>query len=389
MTSRLITGIGELVTNDPGLGEGPLGLIKDAAIILEDDRVAWVGVIELAPACDEEVDVKGAAVVPGFVDSHSHLVFAGDRTSEFESRMMGRPYAAGGIMSTVRATRAVSEDALLARACDLAAEMVAQGTTTVEIKSGYGLTVADEAKQVRIASRLSDEVTFLGAHVVPPEFRTNPDGYVDLVVGEMLSACAPHCRWIDVFCEEGAFDVDQARRILVAGRDAGLGMRLHAAQLGAGPGVQMGVELGVTAIDHCTFLTDDDVTSMADAGTIATLLPGAEFSTAQPYPSGRRLLDAGVRVALACDTNPGSSFTSSMPFCMAIAVREMGLTPGEALWSATAGGAAALGRSDIGGLAPGQRADLVVLRAPSYLHFSYRPGVPLVGQVYRAGQPVG
>jgi imidazolonepropionase len=282
----------------------------------------------------------------------------------------------------VRLTRAAGDDELLANAWRLIAEARAQGTTTLEIKSGYGLSVEDESRAVRLAATLTDEVTFLGAHVVPAEFADARDEYVDLVCGEMLEACAPHARWIDVFCDEGAFTVDETRRILTAGAAAGLGLRLHAAQLGPNPeAIALGVSLGAASIDHCTYLTDADVEALAGSSTVATLLPGVEFSTRHPYPDAHRLLDAGVTVALACDCNPGSSYTTSMPFCIALAVRDMGLTPYEALRAATAGGAAALRRTDIGSLVPGAQGDLVVLDAPTYTHLAYRPGVPLVHRV--------
>ncbi len=315
------------------------------------------------------------------MDSHSHLVFAGDRGQEFAARMAGERYAAGGIRTTVAATRAATDEQLTATVARHVTEMRRQGTTSVEIKSGYGLTVLDEARGLAVARQFTEDTTFLGAHVVPPEYADDPAGYVALVTGPMLDAAAPHARWIDVFCETGAFDADQARAILLAGRERDLGGRLHANQLGPGPGVRLACELGLVAVDHCTYLADDDVSALRDSGTIATLLPGVEFSTRSPYPDARALVDAGVRVALASDCNPGSCYTSSMPLCVALAVREMRMTPAEALWSATAGGALALGRDDVGRLAVGSRADYVVLDAPSYLHLAYRPGVPLVAEV--------
>ena len=393
MTTTVITGIGELVTNDPVRAQhgGLLGLLSDAAVVIEGSRIAWVGPAVEAPAADVQVDAGGRAVIPGFVDSHSHLVFAGDRSAEFEARMTGEPYTAGGIRATVARTRAASDEQLTSHVARLVTEMRAQGTTTVEIKSGYGLSVHDEARSLAVARQFTDETTFLGAHVVPEEFRgdtTSVEDYVDLVTGPMLAAAAPHARWIDVFCEEGAFDADQARAILAAGTDSGLRGRLHANQLTYGEGVRLACELGLVAVDHCTNLSDLDVESLRDSGTIATLLPGVEFSTRQPYPDARRLLDAGVRVALASDCNPGSSFTSSMALCIALAVREMRMSPAEALHAATAMGAAALDRDDVGVLAPGRAADLVVLDAPSYVHLAYRPGVPLVSGVWQAGRPV-
>lgn len=377
--NTVITNIGELTTNTDA------GTLHDAAVLIEDGRVAWVGQAIDAAGAAEVVDAAGRAMIPGFVDSHSHLVFAGDRTSEFEARMAGQKYAAGGIRSTVAATRAATDDELRTRLRGFMDEMLAQGTTTVEIKSGYGLTVADEERLVRLAAEVTAEVTFLGAHVVPAEYAERPDEYVDLVTGPMLDACAPYARWIDVFCETGAFTVDQSRRVLEAGIARGLAPRVHASQLGPGGGVRLAVELGAASIDHGTYLTDDDVAALAASDTVLTLLPGVEFSTRQPYPDARRLIDAGVTVALACDANPGSSFTSSMPFCIAIAVRDMGMTPAEALWSATAGGARALRRDDVGVIATGARADLVLLDAPSHVHLSYRPGVPLVTRVWKDG----
>ncbi|WP_460802562.1 imidazolonepropionase [Microbacterium sp. GXF6406] len=377
--STLITGIGELSTCTDA------GILHDAAVLIEDGRIAWVGPSADASPVPTVIDAAGRALIPGFVDSHSHLVFAGDRAAEFEARMAGERYAAGGIRSTVAATRAAPDAALRERLAGFIAEMRSQGTTTVEIKSGYGLDVDTERRLVRLAAEVTDEVTFLGAHVVPTEFADAPDAYVDLVIGPMLDACAADARWIDVFCEEGAFTVEQSRRVLEAGIARGLMPRIHAGQLGPGEGVRLAVELGAASVDHGTYLSDADVAALAASDTVLTLLPGVEFSTRQPYPDARRLIDSGVTVAIACDTNPGSSFTSSMPFCIALAVREMGMTPAEALRAATAGGARALRRDDIGVIAVGARADLVLLDAPSHVHLSYRPGVPLVHSVWKDG----
>ncbi|NEC51807.1 imidazolonepropionase [Actinospica acidiphila] len=386
MSATVITNIATLVTNDPSLRDtDPLGLVRDAAVVIEGDRVVWTGESSKAPATDNRVDAGGRAVLPGFVDSHSHLVFAGDRTEEFNARMSGRPYSAGGIRTTVAATRAADDAELEANLTRYLAEALRQGTTTSETKSGYGLTVEDEARALRLAARHTDEVTYLGAHIVAPEFADDPAGYVALVTGDMLNACAPHARWIDVFCEKGAFDGDQARAILTAGKAKGLHPRIHANQLSYGPGVQLAVELDAASADHCTHLTDADVDALANSSTVATLLPGAEFSTRAAWPDARRLLDAGATVALSTDCNPGSSFTSSVPFCVALAVRDMGMTPDEAVWAATAGGAAALRRTDVGRLVPGAYADLVLLDAPSHVHLAYRPGVPLVTGVWRRG----
>jgi imidazolonepropionase len=391
VVSVLITNIGELVTNAPKdavsvASPGPYSAVRDAALIMADGKVAWTGPASQAPEADEAVDAGSRTVLPGFVDSHAHLVFAGERGAEFAARMAGQPYTAGGIRSTVAATRAASDDQLRANLARLAAEMLAQGTTTFECKSGYGLTVADEARSVALAAEVTPEVTYLGAHVPAPEFADDVAGYVDLVCGDMLAACAPRARWVDVFCERGAFGADEARAVLAAGEAAGLTARVHAGQLGPGPGVQVAVEAGAASADHCTFLTDADVDALASSGgTVATLLPGVEFSTRSPYPDARRLLAAGVTVAIASDCNPGSCFTSSMPLCVALAVREMRMTTEEAVWAATAGGAHALRRTDIGHLGIGARADLVLLDAPSHAYLAYRPGVPLIAGVWQAG----
>ncbi|MFF5988045.1 imidazolonepropionase [Prauserella flavalba] len=387
MTTVLHTGIGELVTNDPAQGDGSrLGVLTDAALVVEDGSVVWVGERRAAPAADERRDLGGSAVVPGFVDSHAHLVFAGDRAEEFAARMSGQPYAAGGIATTVAATRQAGDATLAHGLARLAREMRRGGITTFECKSGYGLSVEHEARSLAVAAKLTPETTFLGAHVVPPEYRGRREEYVELVTGPMLAACAPLARWVDVFCDRGAFDVDEARTVLEAGMAAGLVPRLHAGQLEPGPGIRLAVELGAASVDHCTYTTDADVEALAAGTTVATLLPGVEFSTRSPWPDARRLLDAGVTVALATDCNPGTSYTSSMAFCIALAVRDMGFTPAEALWSATAGGAAALRRTDVGRLTPGHRADFAVLDAPSYLHLAYRPGVPLVSEVVTGTQ---
>ena len=387
--SVLITNISELVTNQPdGQAGAGYAAVADAALVIEQGRVAWTGPASRAPAADEAVDAAGRAVLPGFIDSHAHLVFAGERSAEFAARMAGQPYRAGGIRSTVAATRAATGEQLRANVGRLTAEMLAQGTTTFECKSGYGLTVQDEARGVAIAAEFTPEVTYLGAHVVPPEFEADPAGYIKLVCGPMLDACAPVARWVDVFCERGAFGRDEAAAVLSAGAAAGLDARVHANQLGPGPGVQLAVQAGAASADHCTYLDDADVDALASSPTVATLLPGVEFSTRQPYPDARRLIDAGAVVALATDCNPGSCFTSSMPLCIALAVREMRMTTQEAVWAATAGGARALRRADVGHLGVGASADFIILNAPSHTYLAYRPGVPLVGAVWKAGAPV-
>jgi imidazolonepropionase len=385
VSTLVVDRIGLLVTNDPELGDGPLGLVRDAAVVVEGDRVLAVERAGRA-AADERLDAAGRCVVPGFVDSHTHLVFAGDRSDEFAARMAGTPYAAGGIRVTTDATRAATDAQLAALAARRRDEALRAGVTHVEVKSGYGLDVATEERLCRLAGGLTDDVTFLGAHAVPAEFDGRADAYVDLVATDMLAACAPHTRWIDVFCERGAFDAEQARAVLTAGREAGLGLRVHANQLGPGPGVQLAVELRAASADHCTHLSAADVEALAGSDTVATFLPATDFSTRQPYPDARRVIDAGATVALATNCNPGSSYTTSMAFCIALAVRDLRMTIDEALQAATLGGARALNRPDLGRLSPGAHADAAVLDAPSHTHLVYRPGVPLVCAVVRAGR---
>jgi imidazolonepropionase len=386
-TSTVIMNIGLLLTNDLSWETGPTGRLNDAWVVIVDGRIEAVGVAD-PPAADRSIDAAGRCVLPGFVDSHSHLVFAGNRADEFANRMAGLPYAAGGIRTTVTATRAASDVHLLARATALRDEARRAGSTTIEIKSGYGLNVTDEARTLAVARQLSAETTFLGAHVVPPEFDGRTDDYVSLVCNDMLAACAPHARWIDAFCEQGAFDADQCRSVLEAGRATGLGLKLHANQLGFGPGVQLAVELDCASADHCTYLSDADIDALAGGRTVATFLPATDFSTRQPYPDARRLLDAGGIAALAANCNPGSSFTTSMGFCIALAVRDMHMTIDEALWAATAGGAAALRRNDIGRILPGSHADLIILSSSEPIDFVYRPGVPLIAATIVDGEPV-
>ncbi len=378
MSTLAIDNIGLLVTNDPQLGE-----LRNAALVLDGDRVVAVERAGRVTA-DEHIDAAGRCVIPGFVDSHTHLVFAGERGEEFAARMAGAPYAAGGIGATVAATRATSTEQLHALAAARRREALRAGITHVEIKSGYGLDIETERRSCEIAAAFTDDITFLGAHVIPEG--VDADTYVALVCGEMLAACAPLARWIDVFCERGAFDADQSRAVLEAGRAAGLGLRIHANQLGHGPGVLLGVELGAASADHCTYLSDADLEALAGSRTVATFLPATDFSTRQPYPDARRAIDAGVSVALATNCNPGSSYTTSMAFCIALAVRDMRMTAAEALRAATLGGARALRRKDIGHLSPGARADAVLLDAPSYAHLVYRPGVPLVAVTIAGGR---
>lgn len=383
--STVITGIGELTTNDP-----EHDALRDAALVLDGDRVAWAGPATSAPPADEQVDVAGRAVLPGWVDSHTHLVFAGDRTAEFEARMAGEPYAAGGISVTTEASRAASDAQLAENLRRHVDEAVAQGTTCVETKTGYGLTVTDEARMARVAGDVADDVTFLGAHLVPPG--SQAESYVDLVCGEMLDAAAAHVGWADVFCEQGAFDEQQSERVLRSAARYGLGTRVHGNQLGHGPGVALAVRTGAASVDHCTYLSESDVDALAGSDTVATLLPACDLSTKHPLAPARRLLDAGAVVALASNANPGSSYTTSMAFCVATAVLQMGMTVREAVWAATAGGARALrrhtGEGSVGTLRVGARADVQVLDAPSITHLAYRPGVPLTTSVWRCGRRV-
>ncbi len=387
MTALVVDDIGLLVTNAPQLGDGKLGIVRDAALVIEDGEV--VAVERAGADGDERIDAGGRCVIPGFVDSHTHLVFAGDRADEFAARMSGKPYEAGGIRVTTEATRRATNEELRELTARRRAEAMRAGITHLEIKSGYGLDTPHEARLCEIAATFTDDATFLGAHVVPPEYEGRADDYVELVCGEMLAACAPHARWIDVFCERGAFDADQSRRVLEAGRDAGLGMRVHGNQLGPGPGARLAVDLGAASVDHCTYLDDADIEALAGSGTVATFLPATDFSTRQPYPDARRAIDAGVSVAIATNTNPGSSNTTSMSFCIALAVRDLRMTVEEAVSAATLGGARALRRDDVGRLAPGARADVAILEAASYADLVYRPGVPLVAATISAGELSG
>ena len=398
--STLITNIAELMTQDL-----EQRVLKDAAVVIDGERIAWIGAAGSAPAADDAVDAGGRAVLPGWVDSHTHLVFAGDRTAEFEARMAGESYSAGGIAVTMDATRRTSDFDLTRLAMGRVAEAVSQGTTYVETKTGYGLDVEHEARSARIASTIADEVTYLGAHLVPAG--SDADAYTEEVCGPMLDAVRPYASWADVFCEEGAFSEAQSRRVLQACRDAGLGLRVHGNQLGEGPGVRLAVEFGAASVDHVNYLSDGDVAALAGTwsgwdpaagtgtrGTVATCLPACDLSTRQPLAPGRRLLDAGVQLSLASNCNPGTSNTSSMAFCVATAVLQMRLSVHEAVRAATYGGALALhrdtgndadGERAEGSLAIGHRADLHMLNAPSATHLAYRPGMPLTYAVWRAG----
>ena len=388
MSQTLIKNIGLLVTNNSEVDGTTLGLIENAAILIESGKVKWVGASESSPSAEKSIDASGKCVIPGFVDSHNHLIFAGDRSKEFAARMAGQKYEAGGIAYTVELTRKASDGDLLSNAGRLQHEALHSGTTTIEIKSGYGLTVKDEVRSLSIAKQLTDETTFLGAHVVPSEYKGKADDYVDLVCGQMLTEAKPYAKWIDVFCDRGAFTTEQARKILMAGIAAGLQPRLHANQLEQGDGIALGVELDAASVDHVSHFNQSDIEKLARSKTVATLLPGAEFSTRSTFPDARKLIDAGVTVALAADCNPGSSYTTNMPLMIALAVREMFMTPEQAVWSATKGGAQALRRSDVGHLDVGATADFVILKESSYIHLAYRPGVNLIDEVWQHGAKI-
>ena len=421
--STLLTDISELWTLDPALDDparpGEVTgdqVLRDAALVIEDGRIAWTGPASEAPPADAAEDLGGRAVLPGWVDSHSHLVFDGDRAAEFEARMAGQSYSAGGIGVTTDATRSASDERLRTLVRGRIAEAVAGGTTCLETKTGYGLTIADELRAAELASSLVtagelDEATFLGAHLVPGEYdgrdgRPGAEEYVELVSGEMLAAVAPHVRWIDVFCEEGAFDPAQSARVLRAGAAAGLGLRVHGNQLGRSGGVALAAELGAASVDHVNHLGPADVDALAatasrptapgdgpgrlavGAGpTVATALPACDLSTRAPLAPARQLLDAGAMLAIASNCNPGTSYTSAMTFCVTTAVLQMHLSLAEALRAATRGGALALRRTDVGHLGVGARADLHVLDAPAAIHLAYRPGMPLTHRVWRHGIP--
>lgn len=384
MTSELVTNIGELTLNDDAAGSPRR---HDAALVIEAGRIAWVGAAAEAPAADSRVDAAGRAVLPGWVDSHTHLIFAGNRSAEFEARMAGGRYAAGGIAATVESTRAASEEQLVTNALALRSEAALQGTTFLETKTGYGLDLEAELVSARAAAAVADRVSFLGAHVVPAD-RDRRD-YLDLVTGDMLCAVAPFVQFVDVFCERGAFDVEESREVLLAGRALGLGLRVHGNQLGFSGGVALAVELGAASVDHCNYLSGDDILSLASSSTVATLLPACDLSTREPFGPARELLDAGATVALASNCNPGSSYTTSIPFCVATAVLQMQLTVAEAVWAATRGGARALGVDGtpdaIGAIQVGGLASIQLLDAPSVSHLAYRPGVPLTAAVWRDG----
>ncbi|OFN34734.1 imidazolonepropionase [Corynebacterium sp. HMSC072A04] len=391
--STLFTGISELRTVSEA------GMLADAALIANTDgTIAWIGPASEAPAADEKVDLGGRAVLPGWVDSHTHMIFDGDRSAEFEARMAGESYQAGGIAVTMDATRSAGEERLEKLLVERIAAARRGGTTTLETKTGYGLNTESEVEAARVAARHVDDVTFLGAHLVSPG--AEAETYLDEVVGPMLDGVAEHVQWIDVFCERGAFDEKQSRRVLEAGKARGLGVRVHGNQLGEGPGVALAVELGAASVDHVNYLSDADVEALASSDTVATLLPACDLSTREPLAPGRKLIDAGATVAIASNLNPGTSYTSAMNFCITTAVLQQHLTLDEAIAAGTLGGATALRRQDAGegkdakgrpakgSLVVGAAADLHVLDAPSAIHLAYRPGMPMTFKTFVGGREV-
>ncbi len=410
----VLTGASRLVTLDPAHldSRGALGVIERGALAARDGRIVWVGrEADLAAHVDlsgvalaSRFDAGSRAVLPGFVDSHTHFIFAGDRAEEFHQRHAGVSYEelarqGNGILSTVRATREASDDDLLALGRSRLRAFAAQGTTTVEGKTGYGLDIPTEARCLAAMHTLSQEPdlptvvpTFLGAHTVPPEFRGSAEGrerYVELVRKEMLPAFAGLARFCDVFCEETAFTVAEARRILERARALGYALKLHANQLGPSGGARLAAELGAVSADHLDFASDEELALLREAGVTATLLPGCSFTLSTPFPSVRRYLDAGLRIALATDFNPGTSYSESIQMMIALAVSAMGATLDEALTAATLGGASALAmRDEVGSLEAGKRCDAIVLRGADERELAYHFGVNLVAKTILAARPV-
>ncbi len=377
----LVSNIGSLTRS--GSKQGEVWTEKDAAFVFEESVITWVGPRSEAPEAEKQIDAQGMTCIPGFVDSHAHLVFAGTREQDFAGRMSGADYQPAGIHSTVSATRGATDDQLRQNVKKLVSELQRSGITEFEIKSGYGLTVEDELRSIQIASEFTSQVTFLGAHVVPKD--SSPEVYLQSVIEEMIPR-AKAAKWIDVFCDQGAFNLEQSREVLLAGMEHGLKPRLHGNQIANIGAVKLACEVDAASIDHCTYLDESDIKVLADSNTVATLLPGVEFSTNSPYPDAAKLIEAGVNVALATDCNPGTSFTSSMPFCIALAVREMNFTVEQALWAATRGGALALREESLGAIEVGKRADFVLLDSPNFIHLAYRPGVDLISKTFRAGE---
>ncbi len=389
-----------------------LGIIEDGAVAVQGDRIVLVGTTEDVLAevggAAKTIDASGKVVLPGFVDPHTHLVFAGDRASEFELRLQGAAYmeilaAGGGIMNTVRATRAASLADIIAQSRKRLDRMLTHGTTTAEAKTGYGLDTENELKMLE-AIRLLDEAhavdlipTFLGAHAIPAEYEGRTDEYVSVVVEEMMPAleargCLGHDPppFCDVFCEDGAFSVEQSRRILQQARKLGMGLKIHADEFKALGGTALAVELGATSADHLACTPDEEIRLLADSDTVGVLLPGTPFGLAEDhYAAARKMIDAGVAVALATDLNPGTCYCESMPFIMALACRYMGMTPAEAIVASIINAAHAIGLGhEVGSLEVGKKADVLILGTPDYRHLPYRFGSNLVQTVIKAGRVV-
>lgn len=382
--SLLLHGISELVTNDPAAGPGLLGIVSHAAVIIQDRRIAWVGPANQAPAADAATDVQGRAVLPGWVDSHTRLISGLPRTVELTDPS-GAPAPGAGIGATVEATRAAGDDELLAMASRHRRDMLAGGTTYAETTTGYGLTMRDEARLAAIAERAGfDEITFGGASPIPAEYEKDPDGYLDLVCGPMLDLTAPLVGWLEVSCDDG-LDTAQVRRVLAAGQRNGLGLRMYGNESGPGPAVLIAVDTGATAVIQCGHLTDSDITSLARSTTVAVLLPAADLAADLPPAPGRDLLGVGVSVALASGAGPHGSPTTSMNLVVGLGVSHAGLTAAQAVHAATAGGARALRRDDVGVITVGSRADLHVLDGDSHTDLVTHPGIPLTHSVYLQG----
>lgn len=402
----VLTGAGRLATLAAGEGrEGLLGVLRDGALAARKGRIVWVGpqqalaraVMALPNATT--VDAGGALVLPGFVDSHSHLVFAGHRANEFHERLRGVTYAellaqGRGILATVAATRAASEAALVKSAQARTARCLQHGTTTLEAKTGYGLNLEDELKCLRVMQQLRAGPprlvsTCLAAHAVPPEYRDDHAAYVRLVCETILPAARPLAEFCDVFCETGAFSVEESRIILTRAHTLGYQLKLHANQLGHSGGARLAAALGAVSADHLDYLTDDDLAGLRTAGVVATLLPGCSYTLRHAYPDGRRMLDAGLELALATDLNPGTSYTENMQFIIGLAVSFCGLTVEEALRAATIGGAWALRlENEVGSLVPGKRCDLTLWDAADERELGYHVGVNLVRRVVFEGRVV-
>lgn len=391
-----------------GTAQSNLGIWRDAAIAVAGERILAVGstldILALAGEHTRKIDARGKIVLPGFVDAHTHVVFAGDRAGEFEMRLKGASYvdiqkAGGGILSTVRATRAASLEELVEQSAARLDAMLAHGTTTAEVKTGYGLDLENELKLLAAIERLNEQhpmdlvPTFLGAHVVPEEYRDRAGAYVDLVTQEMLPRIREHAAarsapFCDVFCDEGAFTLDQTRTILTRAKELGMRLRVHAdefANLGA---AALAAELGAASADHLMVTRREEMRAMAAADVAAVLLPGTTFGLGQTgFANGRAFVEENVPVALGSDINPGTCWCESMPFVIALACRYEKLTPAQAIVAATVNAAASLGIADeVGSLEPGKRADLLIANVPDYAHLAYRFGSNPIETVVKRGR---